>query len=174
MSESPGQLTSGSPAVGPLATGGRVVPAEWIDYIGHMNDAYYFMAFTEATEAFLDHVGLGSAYRESAGCGMYTVESHLCFSASATLGDELRYSTQLLGADAKRLRAFHVMTLGVGGAEVATCELMFLHVDIASSRVVPMPAERLAVVSALVSEHAALPAPANRGRRIEMPARREP
>ena len=48
---------------GGLSTGGRVVPPEWIDYNGHMMDAYYFLAFTEATEAFLDHVGLGAAYR---------------------------------------------------------------------------------------------------------------
>ena len=47
---------------GGLSTGGRVVPPEWIDYNGHMMDAYYFLAFTEATEAFLDHVGLGAAY----------------------------------------------------------------------------------------------------------------
>ena len=36
-----------------LATGGRTVPPEWIDYIGHMMDAYYFLTFTEATEVFL-------------------------------------------------------------------------------------------------------------------------
>jgi hypothetical protein len=33
----------------PLATGGRTVPPDWIDYIGHMMDAYYFVAFTSVS-----------------------------------------------------------------------------------------------------------------------------
>ena len=66
-------------AAAPLDTGERTVPADWIDYNGHMNDGYYALAFTEATEAFPDKLGLGAACREQAGCGIYTVESHLCF-----------------------------------------------------------------------------------------------
>jgi len=58
----PGGLGAGGLGPGGLGTGGRVVPPEWIDYNGHMMDAYYFLAFTEATEAFLDYVGLGAAY----------------------------------------------------------------------------------------------------------------
>ena len=81
-----------------LATGSRTVPPEWIDYNGHMMDAYYFLAFTEATESFLDHVGLGAAYRASTGSGIYTAEGHLCFLAGVTGGAALSYQTQLLGS----------------------------------------------------------------------------
>ena len=111
------------------------MPAEWIDYIGHMMDAYYFVAFTEATEAFLDHLGLGERYRTGSGCGMYTVESHLCFSKSVRAGAVLAYDSQLLGWDEKRLHVFHRMSQSPSGEVVATNELMFLHVDIASERV---------------------------------------
>ena len=93
-----------------LATGGRTVPQEWIDYNGHMMDAYYFLAFTEATEAFLDHVGLGAAYRARTGRGVYTAEGHLCFLSGVTGGAALSYQTQLLDHDAKRLHVFHQMT----------------------------------------------------------------
>ena len=86
-----------------LETGGRVVPPEWIDYNGHMMDAYYFLAFTEATEAFLDHVALGAAYRARTGRGVYTAEGHLCFLSGVTAGAALSYRTQLLDHDAKRL-----------------------------------------------------------------------
>lgn len=88
-----------------LATGVRTVPVEWVDYNGHMNDAYYFFAFTEATEAFLDHVGLGEAYRDSSGCGIYTVEGHLCFKSSVRGGELISYRSRLLGYDAKRLHS---------------------------------------------------------------------
>jgi acyl-CoA thioesterase FadM len=150
-----------------LETGGRVVPPEWIDYNGHMMDAYYFVAFTEATEVFLDHVGLGASYRARTGSGIYTAESHLCFLSSATLGAALRLRTQLLGHDVKRLHVFHEMTCADRPA--ATCELMFLHVS--GDRVGPMPDEAAAAVAALAAGQAGLPRPAQAGRRIAMPER---
>jgi acyl-CoA thioester hydrolase len=152
---------------GGLSTGGRVVPPEWIDYNGHMMDAYYSMAFTEATEAFLDHVGLGAAYRSRTGSGIYTAESHLCFLSSVTSGATLAYHTQLLGQDAKRLHVFHRMTRA--GSVAATWELMFLHVS--NGRVAPMPPEAAAAVAAVAADQAALPRPDQAGRRIAMPQR---
>jgi acyl-CoA thioester hydrolase len=156
-----------------LDTGGRAVPAEWIDYNGHMMDAYYFVAFTEATEALLDHVGLGAAYRESSGCGIYTVESHLCLRASVRAGELLSYRSQLLAHDAKRLHVFHQLMTS-GGTEAATSEMMFLHVELAGERVTAMPSGRLAAVAALAAEHAALPVPDRAGRRIAMPVKAAP
>jgi acyl-CoA thioester hydrolase len=150
-----------------LSTGSRVVPAQWIDYNGHMMDAYYFLAFSEATEAFLDHVGLGAAYQARTGSGIYTAESHLCFLSSVTEGATLQYQTRLLGHDAKRLHVFHEMT--GAGTLAATCELMFLHVG--QDRVVPMPPAAAAEVAALAAEHATLPRPDRAGRHIAMPAR---
>ena len=151
-----------------LATGGRTVPPEWIDYIGHMMDAYYFLAFTEATEVFLDYLGLGEGYRAASGCGMYTVESHLCFRASVREGAVLTYDSQLLGEDAKRLHVFHRMSQSPAGDVVATNELMFLHVDIATERVMPMPPERWRAASRLAAAHAALAPPASAGRRRQL------
>jgi len=163
-----GPLGDPADGVAPLDTGGRTVPDEWIDYNGHMMDAYYFVAFTEATEALLDHVGLGAAYRAETGCGIYTAEGHLCFARSVGAGERLRYSSQLLGYDEKRLHVFHRMTQEPGGQEVATIELLFLHVDLAVQRVAPIPpAHRRAVVT-LAAQHAALPVPAVAGRGIAM------
>ena len=155
----------------PLDTGGRTVPAEWIDYNGHMMDAYYFLAFTEATEAFLDHVGLGAAYQGRTGAGIYTAESHLCFVSGVMEGAVLEYRTQLLGHDEKRMHVFHQMTEADSGDEVATNELMFLHVDITTERVTPMPPARRSAVEALAAEHAALPVPSHVGRSVAMPRR---
>jgi acyl-CoA thioester hydrolase len=159
---------------GPLSTSGRAVPPDWIDYNGHMMDGYYAIAFTEATDALLDHLGLGAAYREETGGSIYTVESHLCFAASVRAGARLRCSSQLLGADAKRLHVFHRMTTAPSAAQVATNELMLLHVDIATERVTPMTADRWRAVAALAAEHAGLPLPPGAGRHIAMPRRDPP
>jgi acyl-CoA thioesterase FadM len=150
-----------------LQTGGRTVPAAWIDYNGHMMDAYYSVAFTEATEILLDHVGLGAAYRAATGCGIYTVESHICFRASVRSGEQLRYTSRLLGCDSRRLHVFHQILLA-SGAEAATNELMFLHVDLATERVTAIPPPHGAAVSALAAQHALLPVPEAAGRSITM------
>jgi len=150
-----------------LESGGRTVPADWIDYNGHMMDAYYSVAFTEATEMLLDHVGLGAAYRARTGSGIYTVESHICFRASVRGGEQLRYTSRLLGCDSKRLHVFHQILLA-SGAEAATNELMFLHVDLATEQVTAMAAEQLAAVSALAAQHAMLPVPQAAGRSITL------
>jgi len=151
-----------------LATGSRVVPRAWIDYNGHMMDAYYFLAFTEATEALLDHLGLGAAYRARTGSGIYTAESHLCFLSGVTEGAALSYQTQLLSYDDRRLQVFHRMTSA--GRLAATCELMFLHVT--DGHVTAMTAEAAQAVSALAARQASLPPPSQAGRRIAMLARR--
>ncbi len=150
-----------------LPTGGCTVPAEWIDYNGHMMDAYYAVAFTEATEVLLDHVGLGAGYRAQTGSGIYTVESHVCFRASVRAGEQLRYTSQLLGSDSRRLHVFHQILLA-SGAEAATNELMFLHVELATERVTAIPAEHMATVSALAAQHAMLPVPDAAGRSVTM------
>ena len=154
-----------------LYTGERPVPPDWIDYNQHMMDGYFCVAFAEATEALLEHVGLGPSYREETGLSIYTAESHLGYTRTVQLGTRLRYTTQLLAADAKRLHVFHWMTEAATGEEVATNELMLLHVDTAAERVVPIPPQRRASVDALAAEHAALPVPSAAGRRIAMPSR---
>jgi acyl-CoA thioester hydrolase len=69
------------------------------------------------------------------------------------------------------MHVMHRMTDAGTGDEVATNELMFLHVDIATERVTPMPRERQHIVTALAAEHAALPTPPTAGRQIGMPRR---
>jgi len=83
-------------------------------------------------------------------------------------GAVLAYSSQLLGCDEKRLHVFHWMSESPSGDVVATSELLFLHVDIASERVTPMPPERWRAASRLAAAHAALATPAGAGRRIQL------
>ncbi|MCV2869292.1 hypothetical protein OEW28_11720 [Defluviimonas sp. WL0002] len=47
------------------------VRPEWIDYNGHMQDAYYGLVFSHAVDAFQDEVGFDAAYRKATGCTTY-------------------------------------------------------------------------------------------------------
>jgi len=146
---------------------GSALP-EWIDYNGHMMDGYYLVAFTYATEAFLEYVGFGPAYRERTGKTVYTVEGHINFLREVKAEAPLRYTTQLLGYDAKRLHVFHSMVHANEGYLAATNELMFLHVNQATMRVESMPSENLAQVEQIYQAHADLPRPLQAGRSISL------
>lgn len=39
------------------------VLSDWIDYNGHMNDAYYVVAFSKGIDAFMVHIELDDAFR---------------------------------------------------------------------------------------------------------------
>jgi carnitine 3-dehydrogenase len=149
----------------PLRLYETTVPADWIDYNGHVNDSRYLLAFGEATDALLAAIGVDDAY-VAAGASYYTVETHLAHQGAAFEGDRLQVSTQVLGADAKRLQLFHVLTRAGEDAPLATAEQMLLHVDAAAQKASEAPAELAARVTRLAAAHASLPRPEGAGRAI--------
>lgn len=112
----------------------EVVP-EWIDYNGHMSEAFYVLVFGFATDQVMDQLGLDAAYRESAEASLYTVESHIRYLDEAALGDRLTVVPHLVSAGEKKLHLAYEMY--VDDRLVSTEEIMALHVDQAEDRVVP-------------------------------------
>jgi acyl-CoA thioester hydrolase len=151
-----------------ITTGTRVLP-EWIDYNGHLMDGYYFVAFSDATEAVLRELGFGAAYRERTGSTIYTVEGHLTFRREVTENTVLSVATQVVDHDAKRIHVVHDMVDAATGERLATAELMFLHVDQSTGKVVPMPLVQAERVAAMAADHADLPRPPEVGRRVGIP-----
>ena len=79
---------------------GETVRREWIDHNGHMNVAYYLLAFDQALDRLYDHIGIGTDYRKQTDCSTMTLESHLNYLREVTFGDPLRFTFQLLDYDA--------------------------------------------------------------------------
>ena len=146
----------------------EVLP-EWIDYNGHMNVAYYVLAFDYATDAFFDYIGLDSDYRRTTGCSTFAVESHVTYQREVVKGDPLRFTTQLLAYDSKRLRFFHRMFHATEGHLAATSEWLNLHVDLSVRRVGPMPTAIQDRLAAIWEEHRKLPRPEEVGQAIGGP-----
>jgi acyl-CoA thioester hydrolase len=153
----------------PLTLHRDVVRPEWIDYNGHMNVAYYVLAFDRATDAVLDRVGAGKGYAEAEGRSFFVVEMHVNYLREVGSGAPLSFETTVLGSDAKRVHLFHAMRHGTEGWVAATNELMLVHVDMAARRSVPMPAPLAAEVESLASAHAGLPRPEQAGRAVGLP-----
>jgi carnitine 3-dehydrogenase len=150
---------------GPLVLHRRRIPADWIDYNGHVTESRYLQVFGDATDAFLGHLGLDAEYLAGGG-SYFTVETHISHLRQLVAGDRVVVTTQVLGSDEKRLHLFHVLLREGESDPVATGEHMLLHVDAASARVAPVAGRVRENVERLRAAHASLPRPERAGRSI--------
>lgn len=151
-----------SPA--PIVCPDQTVESAWIDYNGHMNMAFYNLAFDRALDHVYDLLGIGSEYVRSGGGSCFTAEIHVNYVQELLEGDPIRVTFQLLEWDAKRLHFFEHMYHGVEGYLAATSEQLALHVDMATRRTAPFPAAVQTRLAELMTAHGALPRPSQVGR----------
>ncbi len=144
---------------------GEVQP-EWIDYNGHMNVAYYVLAFDRATDRFFDRLGIGEAYRRATNHSLFALEAHVTYERELKKGEAFVIESRLIDADRKRLHMFHRMLKADNGETAATMEVMGLHVDLGGPRAAPVPDALLASIEARLAADRALPAPPQLGRKI--------
>jgi carnitine 3-dehydrogenase len=163
-------LERGSPsdASDPLRWETRVLP-EWVDYNGHATESSYLLMTSHAADELLGAIGMDAEYLRRGG-SYYTVETHICHLDEAKAGDRIEVTTQLLGADEKRIHIFVRIVRADDGVLLATTEQMLLHVDTKAGRAAPAPPEILARVQQFVDACAALPWPDRAGRKIGLPA----
>lgn len=152
----------------PLELHSEPVLPEWIDYNGHMNVAYYVLAFDHATDAFLDYIGLDHAYKAKANVTTFVADMNVTYIREVVEGDPLRFTTQLLEFDDRKFRYFHSMYHAEQGFLAATNELLSLHIDLTSRRVGKMGEVITGRLGQVLDAHAALPPPAGAGRVLGM------
>ena len=104
------------------------IEPEWIDFNGHMRDAYYGLAASFAMDALMDHLGLDAAYRKSTRCTLYTLEMHIHFLHEVKDSDDLEIATSVLDADRKRIHAGFTFVCSRLADPAATADAMLLHV----------------------------------------------
>ncbi|WP_433549286.1 thioesterase family protein [Streptomyces sp. CA-294286] len=158
--------TAEVPVVDCLPLVHHTVRPEWIDHNGLMSDAFAVLVFGYATDAMMIETGLHGGYRESTGCALRTVETHLRFLGDVPEGARLAVRTRVLGAAAEKVRYAHELfvldgvrnveavagTHGIEGAveaspatlpteaePVATTEVLAVHVDRRAQGATPFP-----------------------------------
>ncbi|SNR84330.1 acyl-CoA thioester hydrolase [Haloechinothrix alba] len=115
----------------------RPVRDEWIDYNGHLSDAYYVFVFGFATDSAMDQVGRVADYRARSGRSLHTVEAHVRYLREVPSGRELVVTSRVVGTAAKKVWLCHEMT--VDGELVATEEVLAVHVDSEEGRGATFP-----------------------------------
>jgi acyl-CoA thioester hydrolase len=111
------------------------VQTEWIDYNGHMNMGFYLVAFDYiATDRFYDYLGIGVEHKQSIGKSTFTLGANIDFIQEVMAGAPLRFTTQLLDYDHKRLHYFHSMYHAEEGFLAATNECLGMYIDMETRR----------------------------------------
>lgn len=142
---------------------------DWVDYNGHMNVAYYVLAFDHGADALFDALGIGAGYLARSRHSVFALQAHVAYERELQLDDPLIVRSTVLAADRKRLHLFHEMFHGTAGWRAAAMESMALHVDMTTRRSAPFPPDLLAGLEAAAARHAALSRPDGIGRAIAMP-----
>jgi acyl-CoA thioesterase FadM len=138
------------------------VPSEWLDYNGHMHDASYAIALSDANEELFAALGLSAEYRQMTGASLFTVECHIRFLAECSLGQVLSADTIMVDAGPRKVRLYTEL-LHQDRRPAATGEFLYLHVDAARGVTTDMPPSSLTRVQDLLDAHAGLPRPAHLG-----------
>ncbi|MEO6921164.1 MAG: thioesterase family protein [Collimonas sp.] len=145
-----------------------VVRPEWVDYNGHLRDAFYLLIFSFATDALMDYIGLDEAERQRSGSSMYTLESHINYLKEVKAGAMVRVQTRLLAHDARRLQIYHSMHLEEGEETLAASEQMLLHVDMRGPAATPFADAVAQRLHRIFAAHSQLSTPKYAGRQIRM------
>jgi len=107
---------------------GVVYPVH-LDHMGHMNVQWYTAKFDEGTWHLFSSLGITSEYIREENKGMVAVEQTIKYKAEALVGDLLVIRSRVLEIRDKSIRFFHSMRNAETGVELATSELVGIHLD---------------------------------------------
>ena len=144
--------------------------ADWVDYNGHLRDAFYLLIFSYATDAFMDRIGLTCDNRDASGHSLFTLEAHINYLNEVKLRELVEVRTQIVAHDHKRVHLYHSLHKVDIDEPLAASEQMLLHVDLAAGpRSAPFDEEVLNTLLGIVQDQKDLPAPRYVGRVIGLP-----
>jgi acyl-CoA thioester hydrolase len=144
----------------------------WIDYNGHLRDAYYGLIVSYSIDALMDRIGLDEAYRARTGCTLYTLEMHIHYlqevKSTATVATDVR----ILDVDRKRIHAAFELRSDPATEPAAVAEVMLMQVRQAESVASePFAPAIVAAIDELQRACAELPPPDHGSRRMQLPQR---
>ena len=140
---------------------------DWIDYNDHLNDAYYLVIFTKATDTLQNHLGLTLEHIKNTGETLFTVESHLAYVQQIGVGEMVTVTSKILETDTKRMRIFHSM-FNDQDELLATVEMLLICYNLESQKVTDFSPMMQKSLSLFATEHGPLTWPKNAGKGIAL------
>ena len=141
---------------------------EWIDMNGHMNVAYYVLAFDLGVDALWAGFGITEEHIRNKQSSTFAVESHVIYRRELKLDDPYVVTAQILAIDQKRIHQFQRLYHAADGFLAATAEWMNLHVDMTTRRVAPWPDDILDAIQRAAAAQGEWPYPEDAGRTMNI------
>ena len=145
-----------------------IVKPEWIDANGHMNVAYYVLAFDLGVDALWESFGITAEYIAHSYGSTFAVESHITYQQELMQGDPYIVTAQILDYDDKRIHQFQRLYHAEKKFLAATGEWMNLHVDLEKRRVSPWPESILAKLAEYSQKQADQSYPEEAGKQMNV------
>lgn len=138
-------------------TNRKIIPADFIDIMGHMNVMWYIHIFDHGTRNLFNRFGFGEEYIQRTGMGSFALESYIRYLAEVKLGEAVTVRSRVLDRSAKTIHFLHFMTRDDDESLAATIEVLGAHADLTRRKVTPFPPEVLVQLDALLNVHRQLP-----------------
>lgn len=120
----------------------------YLDSMGHMNVAWYVDLFNRGVWTFFGRYGLGEAYLQASGRGMFALEENVRYLSELREGETLQVYTGVLEERPKTLRLGQFMVNQRKELLSATREVVAAHIDLGSRKSTPFEPHVLAQLAA--------------------------
>ena len=150
----------------PIETSLQTVKKEWCDYNGHMNVAYYSLAFENANFEAQEMMNMGEAYIKKDRRGLFSMKNVFTYQQEVGEGDPLRILYRVMDYSPKLLHILLEMYHAEKSYLACFTEQLVAHVDREERRTTPMTQDKLDMLEALKNAQSGLPLPMGIGEGI--------
>ncbi len=124
----------------PFRTRNQKVLPKWIDYNGHMNVAYYTLAFDKALDFFFEDVlDIGPSFVEKNNEGPFALKASYNYFSELLEGEQFFVDISILDFDFKRVHVFGEMRKDKSLELSAVFETVLMNMDLNARKVKQYP-----------------------------------
>ena len=124
----------------PFRTKNQTVLGEWIDYNGHMNVAYYTLAFDKALDFFFeDMLNIGPSFVEKNKEGPFALKASYNYFSELLERESFFVDISILDFDSKRVHVFGEMRKDESLELSAVFETVLMNMDLSARKVKQYP-----------------------------------
>ena len=153
----------------PYKTRNQKVLPEWIDYNGHMNVAYYTLAFDKALDFFFEDVlGIGPSFVEKNKEGPFALKASYNYFSELLEKEIFFVDISILDFDSKRVHLFGQMRKDKSLELSAVFETVLMNMDLSARTVKQYPDRVLELLSIFKSSLVVDNIPIEIGKRITL------
>jgi acyl-CoA thioester hydrolase len=139
-----------------LKTHSQIIPAEYLDVMGHMNVMWYTHLFSMGLVGLMKLVGVTETFDDQHDSGTFALESHIRYLSEVRVGQTIHIHTRMIGRSEKRFHILHFMTNDDKQDVSATFEIVGSCVNLSQRRTAPIPPNMAGPIDRLVTEGNAL------------------